>query len=53
MFFSLGVVLAIFAICNFIDHLRIATVEKWFFNWYDKKVSARADAFVKNILQKQ
>lgn len=51
--FSIGVVLAVFLACNLIDQLRIATVEKWFFNWYDKKVSAKADALVNKILQKQ
>lgn len=53
MIYSVGVVLAVFIICNLIDQLRIATVEKWFFNWYDKNVSAKADAFVNRILQKQ
>lgn len=53
MLYSFGVVLAVFIICNLIDQLRIATVEKWFFNWYDKKVSAKADALVNKILQKQ
>ena len=51
--FSIGVVLVVFIVCNFIDQLRIATIEKWFFNWYDKKVSAKADALVNKILQKQ
>ncbi len=51
--YSFGVVLAVFIICNLIDQLRIATVEKWFLNWYDKKVSAKADALVNKILQKQ
>ena len=51
--YSFGVVLAVFIICNLIDQLRIATVEKWFFNWYDKRVSAKADALVNKILQKQ
>jgi len=51
--YSIGVVLAIFIICNLIDQLRIATVEKWFFNWYDNKLSAKADALVNKILQKQ
>lgn len=51
--FSIGVVLAVFIICNLIDQFRIATVEKWFFNWYDNKVSAKADALVNKILQKQ
>lgn len=51
--FSVGVVLAVFVICNLIDQLRIATIEKWFFNWYDNKVSVKVDAFINNILQKQ
>jgi len=51
--FSIGAVLAVFLACNLIDQFRIATVEKWFFNWYDKKVSAKADALVNKILQKQ
>ena len=51
--FSIGVVLVVFIVCNLIDQLRIATIEKWFFNWYDKKVSAKADALVNKILQKQ
>lgn len=48
--FSTGVVLAIFIVCNLIDQLRIATLEKWFFNWYDKKWSAKADAFISRII---
>ena len=47
--FSVGVVLTIFIVCNLIDQLRIATVEKWFFNWYDRKLSAKADAFVNKL----
>lgn len=47
--FSIGVVLTIFIVCNLIDQLRIATVEKWFFNWYDRKLSAKADAFVSKL----
>jgi len=34
--FSVVAVLAIFVICNLIDQLRIATLEKWFLNWYDR-----------------
>lgn len=49
---SVGVVLAIFITCNVIDQIRIATVEKWFFNWYDNKVSVKADAIVNKIIQK-
>lgn len=47
--FSVGVVLAIFLVCNLIDQLRIATLEKWFFNWYDRKLSSKVDAFLNRI----
>lgn len=53
MLYSIAVVLIIFVVCNLIDQLRIATVEKWFFNWYDNKFSAKADAFVNKVIQKQ
>lgn len=43
--YSLAVVLIIFIVCSLIDQLRIATVEKWFFIWYDRKVSAKDDHF--------
>ena len=49
--FSIGVVLAVFIICNLIDQLRIATVEKCFLNWYDRKISVKADAYVNKVLQ--
>ena len=51
--YSLGVVLAIFIVCNLIDQLRIATVEKWFLDWYDKKLSSRADRLVNRLLIKE
>ena len=41
--YSIGVVLSIFIVCNLIDQLRIVTLEKWFFRWYDNKLSAKAD----------
>lgn len=47
--FSIGVALAVFLVCNLIDQLRIATVEKWFFNWYDRKLSVKADKFVNSL----
>lgn len=50
--FSVGVILAVFLVCNLIDQLRIATIEKWFFNWYDRKVTVKADALVNKILKK-
>lgn len=49
--YSIGVVLALFVICNLIDQLRIATLEKWFLNWYDNKLSAKADKIVNRIIQ--
>jgi hypothetical protein len=51
--YSIGVVLAIFIACNLIDQLRIATVEKWFFKWYDRKIAPKADKLVSKVLQKQ
>lgn len=51
--FSIGVVIAIFIVCNMIDQIRIATVEKWFFRFYDNKVSVKADILVNKILKKQ
>ena len=47
--FSIGVVLAVFIVCNLIDQLRIATLEKWFLNWYDKKWSAKADLLIERM----
>lgn len=51
--FSVGVVLTVFIVCNLIDQLRIATFEKWFFNWYDNRVSVKADTLVNKLLTKQ
>lgn len=48
--YSIAVVLFIFIVCNLIDQLRIATLEKWFLNWYDTKFSAKANDFVKRII---
>lgn len=50
MLFCVAVVLGVFCICNLIDQLRIATLEKWFLSWYDKKVSAKADTWVEQKL---
>lgn len=47
--FSISVVLAIFVICNLIDQLRIATLEKWFFNWYDRVLSTKADKLINRL----
>lgn len=48
--YSAGVVLTIFVVCNLIDQLRINTLEKWFFDWYDNKCAAKADIFVNKLL---
>ena len=44
--YTIGVVLAIFIVCYLIDQLRISTIEKWFFNWYDRNFSDKSDRFV-------
>ena len=47
--YSITVVFAIFTFCNLIDQLRIATVEKWFFRWYDSKMAVKADAWINKL----
>lgn len=47
--YSVGTVLSIFIICNLIDQLRIATLEKWFFKWYDYKCATKVDDFINKI----
>lgn len=49
--FSIGVVLAIFIICNLIDQLRIATLEKWFFKWYDNSFSDRMETLICKLIK--
>lgn len=48
--YSVGVVLAIFVVCNLIDQLRINTVEKWFFKWYEKNYAERLESFVGRLI---
>ena len=48
--FSVGVILAIFVICCLIDQLRIVTLEKWFFKWYDNKYAVKWDTLVKKFI---
>lgn len=50
--YYVGVVLLIFTICNLIDQLRIATLEKWFFNWYDSKVAIKADGLISRYINR-
>jgi hypothetical protein len=49
--YSFVVVLSIFIICNLIDQLRIATLEKWFLRWYDNKIAVKADAWISRVTQ--
>ena len=49
--FSVIVVLGVFVICNLIDQLRIATIEKAFFCWYDNKLAVKADRFVAKLTE--
>ena len=48
--FSVGVILAIFVICCLIDQLRIVTLEKWFFKWYDNKYAVTWDTLVTKFI---
>lgn len=51
--YSIGIVISVFIICNLIDQVRIVTLEKGFFNWYDKKVSVKVDAIINKVILKQ
>ena len=51
--YSVGTVMSVFIICNLIDQLRIATLEKWFLNWYDNKVAMKANNLVNKILKNE
>lgn len=44
--YSIGVVLSIFIVCNLIDQLRIVTLEKWFFRWYDRRLAGKAERWI-------
>ena len=45
--FSVSVVFVVFIICNLIDQLRIATIEKAFLKWYDKHIDNKLNIFIK------
>lgn len=49
MLYSVAVVLTVFIVCNLIDQLRIATLENWFFRWYDRKVAEKADRWIHKL----
>ena len=48
--YSMGIVLLVFVICNLIDQLRIATLEKYFFRFYDNHLSSKVDAFINKLI---
>lgn len=48
--FSIGVVVAVFVLCSIIDWLRLSTFERWFFKWYDRVLSVKADSFFNRII---
>ena len=47
--YSIAVVLIIFVVCNIIDQLRIATVEKWFLCRYDSIMAVKADKWINKL----
>lgn len=51
VFYCVVVVMAIFLVCNLIDQVRIASFEKWFFRWYDKKISLKAEVWTQKAIQ--
>ena len=49
--YSVTIVLAVFVVCNLIDQIRIASLEKWFLNRYDKNVSTKVDNYIDRIFK--
>ncbi len=49
--YSMTTILVVFVVCNLIDQIRIASLEKFFLNWYDRKVSARADHYIERLFK--
>ena len=47
--FSIVVVLSVFIICNLIDQIRIATLERWFLRWYDNIIAQKADSCIDKV----
>ena len=50
--YSIGVILTVFLVCSLIDQLRINTVERWFFRWYDNNLSIKAERFTNLLTEK-
>lgn len=51
MAYSICVVLVVFIVCNLIDQLRIATIEKYFLKWYDITLATKADIWMDKIIK--
>lgn len=49
--YCVGVVILIFVICNLIDQLRIASIEKCFLSWYDRKLAIKADNWLNKLIR--
>ncbi len=47
--FSVGIVLAVFLVCNLIDQLRVRFLEKPLFKWYDHKTAGKIDYLINRI----
>ena len=47
--FSVGMVLAVFLVCNLIDQLRVRFLEKPLFKWFDKKAVGKIELVMNRI----
>ena len=48
--YHIGVTLTIYIVCNLIDQIRIATIEKWFLYLYDNKCKTKVENFISKII---
>lgn len=48
--YSVGVVLAVFIVCNLLDQLRIQFLEKPFFKWYDRNLNEKLNKKINKIM---
>ncbi len=51
--YCIGIVALIFVICNLIDQLRIASIEKYFLSWFDRKMAEKADSWINKLIRKK
>lgn len=49
--YCVGVVVLIFVICNLLDQLRIASIEKCLLSWYDRKMAIKAESWVNKLVR--